>query len=440
MVEGSPEVFALKNGAPLVVGRAKGLSIVGSDVAALGGFAKEYAFPKDGTALCLSPKGITTVSWVEKKDFPVELSFQELDWNPQAITKAGYPHFMLKEFFEQPDALLRTLSGHVDFQREEITHPFSLLTEARAKSIRRIFLVGAGSAYHSSLITKYVWEQITGLAVECELSSEFRYRKLALDGSCLCIFISQSGETADSLAALRFARSMNAPTLVVTNVAGSSMTRECDEVFVMRCDAEICVCSTKAFTSQILALNILAHSFAKKLARLGRADERAFVKDMGHLPTAVREAIDMTTRQLASVADWQRFRTYLFIGRGDCYGLALEGALKLKEVTYLHAEGYAAGELKHGPIAVVDAHTLCFAIKGEGLLAQKTLSNMEEVRARGATVIVIGNGDVHLPEVSPRLLPFVTAIPIQYIAYSMAVLMGHDPDRPRNLAKSVTVE
>jgi glutamine---fructose-6-phosphate transaminase (isomerizing) len=370
--------------------------------------------------------------------------------------KAGYKHFMLKEIYEQPAAVRETILGRVSRDSGQIFLDEMSLTDDAVREIEKIQLVACGTSWHAGLVGKFLIEQLAGVATEVDYGSEFRYRSPIVDGRTLTIVITQSGETADTLAALREAKSKGARSLAICNVVGSMATREADGTLYTHAGPEIGVASTKAFTCQLVALHLLAMYLGQVRGTLSADRRRELIGDLLKLPKTLETVLAETAKPIENIANHFHSRSdFLFLGRGINYPIALEGALKLKEISYIHAEGYPAGEMKHGPIALIDERMPVVVIATADHIYEKMLGNIQEAKARGGSVIAIASsGDetlpqlldgkndaiLSLPAISPELAPIVTAIPMQLIAYHIAVRRGCDVDQPRNLAKSVTVE
>jgi glucosamine--fructose-6-phosphate aminotransferase (isomerizing) len=380
---------------------------------------------------------------------------QEVTWTPEMAEKGGYPHFMLKEIHEQPRAIQDTLVGRISLDSGQVFLEEANLDEAR---IERIHIVACGTSWHAALVGKFLLEELARIPVEVDYGSEFRYRDPIVDGRTLVIAISQSGETADTLAAVREARAKDARILAICNVVGSMLTRESHGTLYTRSGPEIGVASTKAFTSQLTVLFLLALHLAQARSKVTREQTADLFAELTRVPHAVRDLLAAEAR-LARIAELLHTSyNFLFLGRGIHYPIALEGALKLKEISYIHAEGYPAGEMKHGPNALIDDRLPVVALAARDprnpksvLRYEKMLSNIEEVRAREGIVIVVATeGDervarlsehvIYVPELSDYLIPLLLPVPLQLLAYHIAVLRGCDVDQPRNLAKSVTVE
>ncbi len=442
-------LVALRRGSsPLVVGFGREEMFLASDIPALLGRTRDILVLEDCELAVLTPDGIT----VRTLDgAPVRRSPRTVDWDGEAAEKSGYPHFMLKEICEQPEAVRNTMGERVDAEGPDIRIPELGLKDRELAGLNRLCFVACGTSWHAALVGKYLVEAFARLPVEVDIASEFRYRRPVVDSRVLTVPISQSGETADTLAALREARDQGSRAVAICNVVGSSLAREADGVVYTRAGIEIGVASTKAFTAQLVAVTLLALKLG--LAR-GFADPalvRQVVKGLAELP----ELLSVVLRQSDAIREIaKRFgdrEHFLYLGRGLHFPLALEGALKLKEISYIHAEGYPAGEMKHGPIALIDSHMPVVVIAPRGSTYEKITSNLEEIKARDGIVIAVATeGDdeigntadfvIPVPPSLEWLQPLLVAVPLQLLAYHMAVLRGCNVDQPRNLAKSVTVE
>ncbi len=432
---------------PLVVGLGEGESFLASDVAAILAHTDQVIFLEDGDVADLRPWGVTIT---DVAAVPLVREVATITWSAEAAEKGGYEHFMLKEIHEQPEALLQSITGRVTrddrIQVEEIEGLEDVL-----RRVRRVELVACGTAYYASLVGAAALQDWTGLPARATVGSEFRYGPPPLDPDTLVIAVTQSGETADTIAPTRLARQRGCPVIAVTNTVGSAITREADAVLFLQAGPEIAVAASKTFVTQLTTLVILAAAIAKARGSLEVASETALGRSLRALPAAAQRALDAAADSPALARRYVNSRGFMFVGRG--YGLpaALEGALKLKEVSYIHAEGYAAGELKHGPISLLDAECPLVAIATRSSVYDKVISNVMEGRARDARVIAVATeGDTQIersadevcwvPDTHEALSPVLAVIPLQLFAYHTAVARGTDVDQPRNLAKSVTVE
>ncbi len=445
--EGDRLVGARKD-VPLVVGLGDGETFLASDVAAILAHTDQIIFLEDGDVADLRPWGatITDVAGV-----PRERSATTIDWTPEAAEKGGFDHFMLKEIHEQPASLGQSIMGRVDHaDRINIEELAGL--EAVLAGVTRVELIACGSAYYAAMIGAAALQDWTGIPVRAAIGSEFRYAPPPLDAHTLVIAVTQSGETADTIAPTRLARERGCPIIAVTNTVGSAITREADAVLYLQAGPEVAVAASKTFVTQVTTLVVLAAAIAKIRGALGDADELALGAALRALPGKAGMALETATAVSPEFARrYVNSRGFMFVGRGTTYPVALEGALKLKEVSYVHAEGYAAGELKHGPISLLDAECPLVAIATRSPVYDKVISNVMEGRARDARVIAVATeGDTNIgriaddvywvPETHDALTPVLAIIPLQLFAYHIAVARGTDVDQPRNLAKSVTVE
>lgn len=446
-----PELLvAARNHSPLVMGVSPDACYIASDIPALLPYTREVIF-LDDQEMAVLRKGSYSIVQVEDGS-PLKKNISVIDWNASMAEKAGYRHFMLKEIFEQPQAILNTISGRIVPDTGVVDLPEIGLDQQTIQNIDRIALVACGTSWHAALIAKYWIEKWAGIPVEVDIASEFRYRRLLVNERVLTIAISQSGETADTLAGIRRAAQLGSKIITVCNVVGSTMTREADGVIYTHAGPEIGVASTKAFTCQLAALFLLT----LYLGQIRKTIDPLTQKKLGAALIDVAGVIGRELPRLqkeiqALIEHYYTAKDFLFVGRGLSYPIALEGALKLKEISYIHAEGYAAGELKHGPIALIDEEMPVVAIVPRDTNYMKTISNIEEIKARQGRLILIGtSGDehlarltpdvLHLPEVREDLNPLLYTIPAQLLAYEIANRRGCDVDQPRNLAKSVTVE
>lgn len=431
------KIMAAKNQSPLVLGIAKEGVFLASDVPAFLEHTNKAVFLEDGDVAQIENSSYKIIDTNLKEQ---KRKINEVNWDFATAQKGGYDHFMLKEIYEQPQSAqdtLRTLKGGLE-------QSFGL-TQKDAQNIKGIYLVACGTAYHASLCAKYMLEDYAQIPVEVETASEFKYRKIAFCKDWLFIAVSQSGETADTIAAIKNAKAAGLKVMSVCNVLGSTITRLSDTTLYTHCGPEISVASTKAFTSQLVVLYSLALHLALALNRISKADFDKLYKSLENLPKLMQEVLLLKDKIKETVKAVYKKEDFIFLGRNSSYPIALEGALKLKEISYLHAEGFAAGEIKHGPIAVIEEGTPVLALVAKGRLEEKMLSNCQEVKARGADLIIISddkeNKDaIIIPFEQEFLFPVLSAIVLQFFAYYIAVLRGRDVDRPRNLAKSVTVE
>ncbi|TPW33202.1 glutamine--fructose-6-phosphate transaminase (isomerizing) [Martelella alba] len=440
-------LYAARFGPPLAVGYGHGEMYVGSDAIALAPFAEGISYLEDGDLAIVDRDDITFVTFdgqtVHRPRQPLQLAAMLVD-------KGNHRHFMEKEIFDQPDVISHTLGHYCDFAHGTVAMSD---TGIDFSNVSGLAIAACGTAYLSGLIGKYWIERYARLPVEIDVASEFRYRELPLRPDQVALFISQSGETADTLASLRYCKGEGLKTGALVNVTGSTIARESDAVFPILAGPEICVASTKAFTCQLALMATLALRAGRERGTLSETDEKRLVQELSEMPRLMNRVLHQIQPQMERLArDLSRFRHVLYLGRGTSYPLALEGALKLKEITYIHAEGYAAGELKHGPIALIDENMPVIVIAPHDRFFEKTVSNMQEVAARGGKIIFITDESgakastlptmetIILPDMPEFITPMVFSLPIQLLAYHTAVFMGTDVDQPRNLAKSVTVE
>jgi glucosamine--fructose-6-phosphate aminotransferase (isomerizing) len=439
-------IIGARRGAPLTVGYGDGENYLGSDALAVAPWTQRIAYLDEGDWAVVHRDRIEIF---DRDNRPVERDIVESGASAAPVEKGNYRHYMQKEIFEQPIVVAQTLQSYVRPFEGRVALPTGGLDLG---SINRVTIVACGTSYYAGLVAKYWIEQFARVPVDIDVASEFRYRQPVLEAGGLALFISQSGETADTLAALRHAREDRQRIAVVVNVPTSSMAREADLLMPTHAGPEIGVASTKAFTCQLAVLAALAANLARAKARLSADEERVIVEHLQQAPAALNAALDHDEEIAAMAHLVAPAHDVLYLGRGPEYPMALEGALKLKEISYIHAEGYAAGEMKHGPIALIDDNVPVIVLAPSGPLFEKTVSNMQEVRARGGRIILIsdaagiaeaGEGciaTIEMPQVHPLIAPLVYAVPVQLLAYHVAVLKGTDVDQPRNLAKSVTVE
>jgi len=444
----SDRLLVAKNSTPIVIGIGKDDVFVASDIPAILNYTREVVFLEDGDVAEIKIGSLS----IEQNGKPVERKVHTITWDPVTAQKGGYKHYMLKEIHEQVEAISETLRGRLRLDKGEVGAPELKITAAELKNIDRIVLVACGTAWHACLVAKFYLEQFTGIPCDVDYGSEFRYRTPVFNERTLAIAVSQSGETLDTLAAVDLLRT-KARMVAVCNVLGSSLSRKIDDVLFTHAGPEISVASTKAFSTQLTALFLLSVHFGKLLGKLSVNEAKSLLDAVVHVPAAVAEALKCAARMEEVAKRFQKSQDFLFLGRGNCYPIALEGALKLKEISYIHAEGYPAGEMKHGPIALIDEKMpVVVVLQRSDLMFQKTLSNLREVQARGGKIIAItdikdnkelkslADELIELPFVSEHLSPIVLTIPLQLLSYYVAVLNGTDVDLPRNLAKSVTVE
>ncbi len=442
------KLIAAKLGSPLVVGQGDGEYFVASDIPAMLSHTREMIFLEDGEIAIFTPR---SMSFTDLEGNVRTKQSKTITWSPTMAEKGGYRHFMLKEIYEQPRALGDTIAGRALVEEGDIYLEDLGLDEAQLAGLEKIFIIACGTSWHAGLVGKFYLEKIARIPVEIDIASEFRYRDPIIPTNSLTILISQSGETADTLAALREAHGKGGKTLCICNVVDSSIARESDGVIYTHAGPEIGVASTKAFTTQLVALYLLALKLGRIRQTLTAADCQAKLAGLLALPRKLEETLELDAEIEELAREFVAARDFLYLGRGNLYPIALEGALKLKEISYIHAEGYPAGEMKHGPIALIDEDLPVVVLVPRNSTYEKVVSNMEEVCARGGQVIAVVSGDdneladkvaalISVPKVDEDLLPIITSVPMQLLAYYVAVLKGTDVDQPRNLAKSVTVE
>lgn len=442
------KIIAVKKDNPLIVGLGKGENFIASDVPAILAHTRDVYYLNDEEIVVLTRDKVEVLT---KEGLKVNKEVFHVTWDAQAAEKGGYEHFMIKEINEQPKAIRDTMTSRIMHDTDDIKLDNIKLTAEELKNIDRIFIVACGTAYHAGIVGKYAIEKLARIPVEVDIASEFRYRNSIVTDKTLVIIISQSGETLDTLAALKDAKSKGARIIAITNVVGSSISREADDVLYTWAGPEIAVASTKAYTTQLISMYIIGLYLARLTGKMSLEEYRVIRDEMLKLPEKAEEV-------LKRKEELQKFasRTYLqrdmfYLGRGLDYAVALEGALKLKEISYIHAEAYAAGELKHGPIALIDKGVPVIMLATQVELFDKSLSNIKEVVARGAKVVGISfdgfteiekstDHVVYIPKTLPIFAPVLSVIPLQLLAYYAAVEKGCDVDKPRNLAKSVTVE
>lgn len=440
------ELYAVRKDSPLIVGHTDGGNIIASDVPAVLKYTRDVIFIENEEIVCMQDDCMEIFN-VDQE--PIEKTSTHIDWDVDAAEKGGYEHFMLKEMYEQPKAILDTFSPRIKGDKIEIEE--LNMTDEEIRNIRKIMIVACGSAYHAGVTAKYVFEGMARIPVEVDVASEFRYRNPILEKDTLVIVISQSGETADSLAALRESKSRGVKVLGIVNVIGSSIAREADCVMYTWAGPEIAVATTKAYSCQLIALDLLAMKFAYARGAISSSELQGYIEDMKCLPEQVELLLNNKNRIQKFANRYLAARDVFFIGRGIDYAISLEGSLKLKEISYIHSEAYAAGELKHGTISLIEDGTLVTAVLTQEELYKKMISNMVEVRTRGAFVLAVTNEGntgverasdyvIYIPETNPYFTNSLAIIPLQLFGYYISVGRGCDVDKPRNLAKSVTVE
>ena len=440
------EIFAARKGSPLIVGQSKDGCFLASDVPAILRYTRTVYFVDEQEIVRLESDHMHFYTMDEEE---IEKTPTTIEWDANAAEKAGYEHFMLKEMYEQPGTVADTLTPRIQKDRIEIEELG--LDEEEIAAIRKIHIVACGSAYHAGVTGKYVVEGLARIPVEVDLASEFRYRNPILEEGAMVIAISQSGETADTLAAVREAKQRGFQVLGIVNVVGSSIAREADHVMYTWAGPEIAVATTKAYSAQLVALYLLAVKFASVKGTVDDVTYRSILRDLKRLPDQIELLLNNKEKIQHFANRYIGARDVFFIGRGIDYAISLEGSLKLKEISYIHSEAYAAGELKHGTISLIEEGTLVAAVSTQPALYQKTISNMVEVKARGAFLLAVTNAGnreiekvsdytIYIPETNPFFANSLAIIPLQLFGYYVAVGKGCDVDKPRNLAKSVTVE
>jgi len=449
---GRPDtLIAVRNHSPLVLGvDDENGSFLASDIPALLPFTKEVIFLDDLEMAVLTAASRTFYSL--RTGVEISKAVKTIEWSAAMAEKGGYRHFMLKEIFEQPQAIINTVSGRIDLETGAVDLPEIHLSADDLQNIDRIFLVACGTSWHAALVAKYWIERWAQIPVEVDIASEFRYRRLLLNERVLTVAISQSGETADTLAGIRLARKLGSKIITICNVVGSTMTREADGTIYTHAGPEIGVASTKAFTAQLAALFLFTLYLGERKKTITADKSSELGQALIGIATVIETELPRLQEEIRVLVDrYYDCRDFLFVGRGLNFPIALEGALKLKEISYIHAEGYAAGELKHGPIALIDKEMPVLALVPQDAVYQKSISNVEEIKARAGRLILLGTqGDSHLqtitddviylPQVHEEMNPILYTIPAQLLAYEIATRRGCDVDQPRNLAKSVTVE
>ncbi|HEY5922920.1 MAG TPA: glutamine--fructose-6-phosphate transaminase (isomerizing) [Kofleriaceae bacterium] len=438
-------LVAAKNSSPLVVGLGEGENFVASDVTAILSETRKVIFVDEGEIVTVTREGVVITDFEGK---PKQREPKIITWSAVQAEKGGFKHFMLKEIHEQPRAVADTLVGRVDLEGDDVRLDG---VELDVKSIKRIVFIACGTSYHASMVGEFLVEAMARIPVEVDLASEFRYRDPIVGPGDLVVAVSQSGETLDTMEAIREAKKKGAQVLAISNVVESSIPRLSDHAFYTHAGPEIGVASTKAFTTQLVSIALLAIYLGRRTGSLSRERARVLLNELVQLPNKMRDVVEMSAHLQVLARRYGHAHGFLFLGRGAQYPIALEGALKLKEISYIHAEGYAAGEMKHGPIALIDDQLPVVVLVPKGPSYDKTVSNLAEVRARQGKVLAIATrGDAEIgthaddvvlvPDTALELQPILTVLPLQLLAYYVADLKGTDVDQPRNLAKSVTVE
>ena len=446
--EDKSRIVVARKDAPLVIGIGKDENFIASDVSALLQYTKDVIFLENKDVAEIKTNSIVIF---DENDTEIKRKSQKILWNAIQAEKCGYKHFMLKEIHEQTQTTQDTFRGRISDEENKIILQSVKLTKEEIFNISRICIVACGTSYHAGLTAKFLFENLTNIPTEVNIASEFRYANPVIDNKVLTIFISQSGETADTLAALRLAKEKKSKTIAICNVVGSSISREADNVLYTHCGPEIGVASTKAFTGQLTALYLLVMFMASKKQTISKEQLAEFIGNLRDIPTKISETLKLSNKIKEIAKLFQNTKQFIYLARNINYPIALEGALKLKEISYIYAEGYPAGEMKHGPIALIDETMPVMVIATKSKVYDKILSNIEEAKARGAKIIAIankGNKDIiknsdyqiFVPEVDEILSPLINVIPLQFFAYFVSVMKGCDVDQPRNLAKSVTVE
>jgi glucosamine--fructose-6-phosphate aminotransferase (isomerizing) len=441
-------LIGARNEAPLVIGLGEGEYFIASDIPPILPYTRNFIFMEDGEVASLSTKGVKVY---DAKGEEVSKEPKYVDWNPLMAEKGGYKHFMLKEIFEQPRAVTDTIRGRLSEEKGDVVLDNVRLDREILKRVHRIILIACGTSYHAALVGKFLIEQFCRIPVEADIGSELRYRNPIIGQHDLVVGISQSGETADTLAAMRESKRKGATTLSICNVVESSLARDSDHVIYTHAGPEVGVASTKTFVTQLITLFLLALRMGREKGLLSEKDGRALIEELIKLPHLMEEMLKSSTQVAKIARKYLYTRDFLYLGRGINYPIALEGALKLKEISYIHAEGYPAGEMKHGPIALIDREMPVVVLATKNEVYEKVLSNIEEVKAReGKVIALVSQSDqeitqkvddvIFIPETHPSLTPILLTIPLQLLAYYMADFKGTDVDQPRNLAKSVTVE
>ena len=441
-------LIAAKQGSPMVVGLGDGEFYVASDIPAILSHTRSMVFMEDGE-MAIFHRG--SAAFFTTEGVPLEKKSRYIDWSPLMAEKGGYRHFMLKEIYEQPRAIRDTIAGRLNEDEGDVFLEDLKISDEELQSIERVVIIACGTSWHAALVGKFLIEEHCRIPVEVDIASEFRYRNPVITDKTLMILISQSGETADTLAAMREGKKLGAKNVAICNVVDSSIAREAHGVVYTHAGPEIGVASTKAFITQLAALYLFTIRFGRAISVIGKVKGARMIANLMHIPTLLEKTLEMNAHMESVAKHYMNSHDFLYLARGINYPIALEGALKLKEISYIHAEGYPAGEMKHGPIALIDENMPVVVLLPKDRHYDKVFSNMEEVIARGGRVIAVcteGNVAIHskvemvleVPECNEDLAAILFTVPLQLLAYHIAVLKGTDVDQPRNLAKSVTVE
>ncbi|MBI1884531.1 MAG: glutamine--fructose-6-phosphate transaminase (isomerizing) [Chlamydiae bacterium] len=441
-------LYAVRNGSPLVIGLGKRECFIASDVAPLLKRTRKVIYLKDHQWAMIRSDRCGVKNFSGQK---IKSKVEHVSWRLEEAERGGFEKFMLKEIYEQPEILKNVWLGRMDLKKSDVRFGQEMLSSREARGIERLFIIGCGTAYYAGLCGKYILERYTGIPVEVDLASEFRYRTLKLSPGTAVLAVSQSGETADTLASIRRAKELGCRIISIVNVVGSTLTRESDAVIYTQAGPEISVASTKAYLTQLSAFYLLSVFWGRARGEMSLMEARHLLTELIKIPEKIQWVLDHQDPIKACARKYYSYRNWFYLGRGFNYPTALEGALKNKEVSYSHAEAYAAGEMKHGPIALIDRNFPVIAILSQGGVYEKMISNIKEIEARRGKIIAIANPNdkvvskfvndvIEVPETLEELSPLLNVIPLQLLAYYMALYRGCDIDRPRNLAKSVTVE